>query len=340
MRGHVAPDAVAKSIFAEKTFEHKQKRLAFAVGDVVKGAVRLRLVRDRLLDRVSCRSCIAFHGQFLGDAGAPRRIARNIVLQPDFPLRIETRGAFRSHPGGKTFVEPEIVPPRHGHEIAKPLMRGLVRDHFVNALPRRGGRFLGIEKQRRFVVSNASPVFHRAAESAGNGDLIELGQRIRNAEVVVVIFENLRRAFERVTPPLGLAFCGDDANMRAGRLRFDQIQLAGDENIQVTRHRRRWCEAHFFSVVDLCFGLDRHVRNGQPVFRNDGGELKSRAETWFVPTREKAPRVGRFELRAERDLFRARALLLIAHVIKPAPLLIDFSRKTKRERVRSGRKLG
>ncbi len=147
MRGHVAPDAVAKSIFAEKTLEHEQKRLAFAVGNVVEGVVGLRLVRDRLLDRMSCRSGIAFHLQFPGDAGAPCRIARNNVLQPDFPLRIETGGAFRSHPRGKTFVEPEIVPPRHGHEIAKPHVRSLVRNHFVNALPRYGGGFLGIEKQ-------------------------------------------------------------------------------------------------------------------------------------------------------------------------------------------------
>ena len=43
-------------------------------------------------------------------------------------------GAFRPHPGSEPFVEPEIVPPRHGHEIAEPLVGDLVRDHFVNAL--------------------------------------------------------------------------------------------------------------------------------------------------------------------------------------------------------------
>ncbi len=169
--------------------------------------------------------------------------------------------------------------------------------------------------------------------------MIELGQRIRNAEVVVEIFENLRRAFERVTPPLGLALCSDDANLRAGCFRFDQIQLAGDENIQVTRHRRRWCEAHFFPIVDFALAFDRHVRNGEPVFRNDSCQLKSRAKTGFVPTREKAPRIRRLELGAERNLFRARTLLLIAHVEKPASLLVDFAGKTKREHVRSRRKL-
>ena len=43
-------------------------------------------------------------------------------------------GAFRPHPGSEPFVEPEIVPPRHGDEITEPLVGHLVRDHFINAL--------------------------------------------------------------------------------------------------------------------------------------------------------------------------------------------------------------
>ncbi len=95
----------------------------------------------------------------------------------------------------------------------------------------------------------------------------------------------------------------------------------------------------FVATTRLALAFDRHVRNGEPVFRNDSRQLKSRAKTGFVPTREKAPRIRRLELSAERDLFRARTLLLIAHVEKPASLLIDLAGKTKRERVRSGRKL-
>ena len=221
MRGHVAPDAVAKSIFAEKTFEHEQERLAFAVGDVVKGTVCFHFIRDRLLNRMSCRSCIALHGQFLGDTGATRRIARNIFLQPDFPLGVETRGAFRPHPGGETFVQPKIVPPRHRHQIAEPLVRGFVGDHFVNALPCSGRRFLRIEKQHRFKISDAAPVFHRAAKSAGNGDLVEFRQRIGEAEVIVEVLQNLGRALQRVPAPFGFAFGGDDADLRAGRSGFN-----------------------------------------------------------------------------------------------------------------------
>ena len=59
-------------------------------------------------------------------------------------------------------------------------------------LLRRVGGFLRIEEQRRFVVGDAAPVLHRAAKTAGDRDLIELWQRIRHAEVFIVVLQNLR----------------------------------------------------------------------------------------------------------------------------------------------------
>ena len=83
-----------------------------------------------------CRSGIAFHCLFPGNASASRRIARQISAEPNFPFRVEMGRAFRAHPGGEPFVKPQIVPPGHGHEIAKPLVRHLVREHFVDILLR------------------------------------------------------------------------------------------------------------------------------------------------------------------------------------------------------------
>ena len=123
------------------------------------------------------RSCIAFHRHFFGDPSMPRRIALNIFCEPDFPIRIEMRTAFAAHPGSESFVEPEVVPPCHRHQIAEPLMRCFVGDNFVNALPRRGRRFLRVEQQRRFVIGDAAPILHRSTETTGNRNLIELGQR-------------------------------------------------------------------------------------------------------------------------------------------------------------------
>ena len=61
----VFANAVAENFFAQKTFEHANERLAFFVGDVVEGAIRFRLGRDRLLNRMGGRTCVAFHGGFL-----------------------------------------------------------------------------------------------------------------------------------------------------------------------------------------------------------------------------------------------------------------------------------
>ena len=77
------------------------------------------------------------------------------------------RRAFRAHPGSESFVEPEIVPPSHGHEITKPLMRDLVCKHFIDILLGLGRRVFRVKQKRGFVISNAAPVFHGAAEPTG-----------------------------------------------------------------------------------------------------------------------------------------------------------------------------
>ena len=73
--------------------------------------------------------------------------ARRFARQPDFPIGIKFRGALRAHPGSESFVQPKIIPPSHGHEIAEPLVRDLVRDDCVDALLRFRRRIFGIEKK-------------------------------------------------------------------------------------------------------------------------------------------------------------------------------------------------
>src|SRR5438034_2163661 len=111
MRRHVTPNSLAKHIFAEKTFQHSEKRLPLFVGDIVEGAVGFGLGRDRLLDRMSSRSSVAFHCCFFGNSDTAGRIPREFLPQPDFPLWIKVCCAFGAHPRGKSFVEPKIIPP-------------------------------------------------------------------------------------------------------------------------------------------------------------------------------------------------------------------------------------
>ena len=142
--------------------------------------------------------------------------------------------ALRSHPGGKTFVQPKIVPPCHRDEIAKPHVRHFVGDDREDILLISGRGFFRIEKEPRFIISNAAPIFHCAAESARNCDEIELRKRIGNPEVVVVVLENFRLALKRVTPGLCFPFRCDDAESHAIAFHLNRIELARDKDHEVT----------------------------------------------------------------------------------------------------------
>src|SRR4030095_2381674 len=106
----------------------------FFVSYIVEGAVGFGLGRDRLLDRMSCRPRVAFHCCLFGDSHPASWIPREFPAQPDFPLWIKMRCAFGAHPRGKSFVEPKIIPPRHCHEIAEPLMRHFMCEDLVDIL--------------------------------------------------------------------------------------------------------------------------------------------------------------------------------------------------------------
>ena len=54
-------------------------------------------------------------------------------------------GTFAPHPGREPFIEPEIVPPRHRHQVPKPHVRHLMRKHFINILLRLAGGTFRIE---------------------------------------------------------------------------------------------------------------------------------------------------------------------------------------------------
>src|SRR5207253_8154875 len=134
------------------------------------------------------------------------------------------------------------------------------------------------------------------------------------------------------------AFGRDHADLCRADSRFDVIEFACDEDIEVTGHRWRDWETHFFAAGDFFLALHRHVRYGDPALRNDSRQFEARPKSRFIPAGKKPAGISRFKLRSEHDLPRAAPLLLITHVKESLPLLIDFARNTKLERVISGHK--
>ncbi len=57
------------------------------------------------------------------------------------------------HPAGEALVEPEIVPPAHGDEVAEPLVRQLVGNHHCHPLLRARARLTALVQQGRLSVT-------------------------------------------------------------------------------------------------------------------------------------------------------------------------------------------
>ena len=60
-------------------------------------------------------------------------IRGKIFPHPPFGVQCINRHVF--HHIGKAFIEPQVVPPLHGNQIAEPLMAELVRDNRSNEAP-------------------------------------------------------------------------------------------------------------------------------------------------------------------------------------------------------------
>ncbi len=53
---------------------------------------------------------------------------------PHFPFRKDVVDGKVAHPAGKTFIQPQIIPPLHSDKIAEPLVSELVGDNIGDPL--------------------------------------------------------------------------------------------------------------------------------------------------------------------------------------------------------------
>src|SRR5438105_10293147 len=75
-------------------------------------------------------------------------------------------GCLAAHPGSKTFVQPNVVPPCHRHEIAEPLVSHLVRCYLEDGLAAFFARNCRIVKKSPLEGKDRAPIFHGAEELA------------------------------------------------------------------------------------------------------------------------------------------------------------------------------
>ena len=89
-------------------------------------------------------------------------------LAPDIPLWVKVIDGKPANPSCKAFVKPELIPPVHCYQVAKPLMGKLMSHNVGYPILEPSIRFLFVEKDRSSSVSDQTPILHGA-----HGELVD-----------------------------------------------------------------------------------------------------------------------------------------------------------------------
>ena len=121
----VGPHRLLERVLADPGLRHAQQRGALAVGDAVKIGEGLGGVFDRQLDGMG-------GDQFIGGIG--RSLCAQIEVLPDV-VELAVPGQCQvAHIRGEALLQPQAVPPPHGHKVAEPHVRHFVGNHRGEAL--------------------------------------------------------------------------------------------------------------------------------------------------------------------------------------------------------------
>jgi hypothetical protein len=211
------------------------------------------------------------------------------------------------HEGGEGLVEPDPVPPLHGHEVTEPHVGRLVGDHLGDAHELHLGGVVGVGEQGRLPVGDAAQVLHGAEGKVGDGDVVDLVARVGDGKVVREVPQGVGGAVETERrqrgAPRGRGEAEGDTVDVDG---LGQLERTDDPGQHVRRHPHRLRELHAPPAV--AGGPVRHhraARQDRQVLGDDERHGEGGLEIGLVPARERPPGVGRFKLRGGDDAGRA-----------------------------------
>jgi len=282
----VVTHAAPRHLGPEPGFVHHQQRLALVVGERVGELVQVDVVTDRLAHRPDRRARVELQRLLAGldlehrDVELGEGLLRDLVADPR----------------GERLVEPQVVPPPHGDQIAEPHVRHLVRevgDQGASLLGAGGGR---VEQQRAVGEGDRPGVLHRPGPELGHRDQVELAVGVRPAEVALERRQDRRRRLGGVGRQVpGAAHRHHPARHRHALDRHG-LEWTGGDRQQVARHRRGALEHHRAPRPLARLALDWRVRDRQVRRRHDQRHLPRDLELGLVPARERATCVDRLEL--------------------------------------------
>ena len=169
-----------KALFAHLPNEHKHKMRTLGIDNTgVKKSSDFCWVGDIFADGLDALNGITIKS---GETVLGEKIVPNLIFWEDVV------GGIIFHDGSERFVEPEVVPPFHGDEVAKPLVREFVGDGESGGFFGGDGRGF-VAEELGFAVGDKPPVFHGASLKVGDGDLVEFFKRVFDLEEVFVVVE-------------------------------------------------------------------------------------------------------------------------------------------------------
>ncbi len=275
---------------------------ALGVGDAVEvrlDGLQVVVVRR---DRVGARQLVLAQRPVLagvGEAG-PRLRERGVL-----------HGGVVAGPLGERLVEPEVVPPLHGHQVAEPHVRHLVQDHRAAELVER--LVLAAAGEVLVAQRHAAGVLHRAHVVLRHVELVVLLERVRVAEGLLEELEALLGqqhdlvAVEVLDQRLAAVVAERDGAVLALVGVEHLVVLTGDHRGDVGRHRlggRELPHRHPALSVDGGRGHRlgrRGVGDDLPVGGGGDGERERRLQVRLLERRVDPAGVGHLELRVEVD---------------------------------------
>ena len=204
--------------------------------------------------------------------------------------------------GGERLVEPQVVPPSHGDQIAEPHVRHLVQHRLGAPLVGRPGDLAA--KDVVLQERHRAGVLHRAGVELRHEQLVVLAERVRDAKVLVVEAKSLlglgeqplgvhelrqRRPAEQAERDLAVLVTVDVVPARV---------RAGDQRHQIGAHLRGGGE----SVHSVDRAHRGAVGHHLPVLRRGHRHVEGGLEVGLVEAGEHPLGVGGFELRVQIDL--------------------------------------
>ena len=257
-------------------------------------------------------------------------------VAPVAPFRVERLGRLLADEARERFVEPEVRPPGHRHEIAPPHVRELVGGDAEAALERRdrGGALVHGEVGR--AVRDRAWVLHRSRLEVGQPDRVDLRVGIGDAGVVLEVAERPHVRVTCVHAAGGEPGWHPHAHRCAprGRRRRRGLERSGEEGHEVGRDLRQAGEPRGrAAVAEVALQVRRCVRERDQAGRPRDLELPGRLELGLVEAGQRPPGVGRLELG------RRVALLAACRAVQTAERFADLARPLELERVTARRKL-